>query len=72
MVLMMVGWGALLMGRGRLIRSEPMVRVCLAGPVVGLMLFVWRSPFAEVRFVFPVFAMLFWGRGGKAIGLLAR
>ncbi len=59
LVLLGVAWIAICIARGRSVRSDPLLRACLLGPVVGLVLFIWRSPFPEVRFVFPVFAMLF-------------
>ena len=35
----------------------PALWACLIGPPVGVALFVWRSPFPEVRFLFPVVLM---------------
>jgi hypothetical protein len=67
--LMGVAWVMIGVARRRLIRSDPLLRTCLLGTPLGLILFVWRSPFAEVRFIFPVFAMLF-GIVAAAIALL--
>ena len=39
--------------------SNPLVRTCLIGAPLALALFTWRSPFPEVRFVFPAFLLLF-------------
>jgi hypothetical protein len=35
------------------------LRACLIGAPLGLALFAWRSPYPEVRFVFPSFLLLF-------------
>lgn len=52
-------WVMIGVARRRSIRIDPLLRTCLLGAPLGLILFIWRSPFAEVRFIFPVFAMLF-------------
>jgi hypothetical protein len=56
-----IGCGCMAMWIGHLRESlrDPLVRTCVIGPIVGLALFVWKSPFAEVRFVFPTFVLLF-------------
>jgi hypothetical protein len=69
LVLLAVAWIVIGVVRGRSMRSDPLLRACLLGPVVALMLFIWRSPFAEARFVFPAFAMLF-GIVAAAIALV--
>ncbi len=51
-----VGGGALV--HPRRLRSDPLLRTCVLGPVVGVALFFWRSPFAEVRFLFPALLLL--------------
>ncbi len=33
--------------------ADPLRRACVLGPPLGLALFCWRSPFPEVRFLFP-------------------
>jgi hypothetical protein len=38
--------------------SDPIRRACVLGPPIGLALFFWRSPFSELRFVFPAILML--------------
>ena len=40
-------------------RYRTLHRVCLIGPVLGVAIFFWKSPFPEVRFVLPVFLLLF-------------
>ncbi len=45
-----VDWRRL--GRDRLLRA------CVLGPPLGVALFFWRSPFPEVRFLFPALALL--------------
>src|SRR4030095_12648508 len=44
---------------GRRIFRDALGRVCLLGPVIGIIVFVFASPFAEVRFVNPAFLLLF-------------
>jgi hypothetical protein len=55
----------------RSVLTEPLPRLCLAGPVIGLAAFVWKSPYAEIRFVYPSLALLF-ACLGLATGLLRR
>jgi hypothetical protein len=50
----------------RSFRKQPIFRACVLGPLIGLALFYWRSPFPEVRFLLPVFLLLF-ACGGVAI-----
>ena len=38
---------------------DPLLRGILGGPILGLGLFYFSSPFPEVRFVLPMFALLF-------------
>jgi hypothetical protein len=54
-----LGWCVLWMRRTREGWREPLLRACLIGPLIGVVLFIARSPFPEVRFVFPSFALLF-------------
>ena len=42
----------------RRLRSDPLLRAGVVGPVVGVGLFFWRSPFPEVRFLFPALVLL--------------
>lgn len=54
-----LGWlAAIAMARGRLLR-EPIVRIALLGPPIGLTLFIAFSPYPEVRFVFSSLVLLF-------------
>jgi hypothetical protein len=59
MVIVAVGWLALLACRWRSLPRDPLLRACLLGAPLGLALFVLRSPFPEVRFCFPPFLLLF-------------
>jgi hypothetical protein len=69
LTIMGAAWVMIGVARRSLIRTDPLLRTCILGAPLGLMLFIWRSPFAEVRFIFPVFAMLF-GIVAAAIALL--
>jgi hypothetical protein len=33
--------------------TEPIARICIAGPIIGTAAFVLTSPYAEVRFIYP-------------------
>jgi hypothetical protein len=57
-VLAIVGWAAAAVLRIRQWPRDPLLRACVLGPPIGLALFAWRSPFPEVRFVFPVLLLL--------------
>jgi hypothetical protein len=52
-----------IVGRFRAVRSEPLVRLCLLGPLVAIGVFVAMSPYAEVRFLFPAFLLLYAAAG---------
>ncbi len=39
--------------------SHPVLRLCIWGPLLGTALFFLESPFPEVRFLLPVFSLLF-------------
>jgi hypothetical protein len=43
----------------RSLRSDALLRACALGVPVGLLIFYAESPFPEVRFVLPVFLLLF-------------
>jgi hypothetical protein len=46
--------------RGALsLRADPLRRCILLGPPIGLAIFFFFSPYGEVRFIFPVFVLLF-------------
>ena len=49
--------GMLLLRRSSV--KEPLPRVCAFGPSIGFAVFVLTSPYAEVRFLGPVFLLLF-------------
>jgi hypothetical protein len=40
-------------------RTMPILRVCAVGPIVGMTIFYSTSPFPEVRFLLPVFLLMF-------------
>jgi hypothetical protein len=46
-------------GRFRRLGSDPLIRMCLLGPLVALAVYLASSPYAEVRFLFPAFVLLF-------------
>ncbi len=50
---------------------QPLQRLVLLGPVLGVVLFVLYSPYAEVRFVYPSFLLLF-ASAAIALGGLER
>jgi len=52
-------WAAALLRTARLLLSDPRRRLLILGPPIGLLLFRYLSPYAEVRFVLPVFILLF-------------
>lgn len=53
-----VAWTwAVIRNRHRIIR-EPLVRIWLIGPIVGLAIFLWKSPYEEIRFVDPSLLLL--------------
>jgi hypothetical protein len=44
---------------GRRVLTDSLPRLCVAGPLAGFAAFVWKSPYAEFRFVYPSLALLF-------------
>ncbi len=54
-----VGWIAGISFGWRTVWSNPLARVCMIGPFIGISLFFYGSPFPEVRFLLPVFLLLF-------------
>jgi hypothetical protein len=58
-VIVSLAWVAAVVGRFRQLRGEPLVRACLLGPVVIIAVFWAVAPYAEIRFVFPGFVLLF-------------
>ena len=67
-LLWVLGWlGAL----GLTIRrwfATPLLRLCLIGPLLGLAIFLWRTMYAEVRFIYPSVLLM---TMGSAIALAA-
>jgi hypothetical protein len=62
-LMLVILWAvALVRGAGAL-RSDPLRRCILLGPPIGLAIFFFFSPYAEVRFIFPVFVLLFAAAG---------
>lgn len=48
--------------------TTPLLRLCLAGPLLGLAIFLWRTMYAEVRFIYPSLLLL---AMGSAIAMAA-
>jgi hypothetical protein len=56
---MMAGWLSLAVRRGApAVMSEPHLRAVIAGPVLGIGLFLFTSPYDEVRFIYPSLVLL--------------
>jgi hypothetical protein len=78
-VFLWVMWLVALIRSWKLLLRDPLRRVIILGPVVGIASYVMLSPQAEVRYVFPAFAPLFvaasiallGGRGATACAVLA-
>jgi hypothetical protein len=54
-----LAWVAAVVGRFRKLGGDPLVRACLLGPLVVVAVFWAVAPYAEIRFVFPGFVLLF-------------
>ncbi|MBC8108738.1 MAG: hypothetical protein H7Z14_19295, partial [Anaerolineae bacterium] len=54
-------WIASIARAGTRIKNDPLERVIALGPLVMFALFLATSPYAEVRFVYPAFLMMFAG-----------
>ena len=76
-VVLILAWLVALVLRAKQLRNDPLVRVTLVGPVIGIALFLLTSPYAEMRFVYPSLLLLFAcccaavsaaGRGAVAAG----
>jgi 4-amino-4-deoxy-L-arabinose transferase-like glycosyltransferase len=63
MLLVLLGTLVALARQFRRVRSEPLARLCLLGPPLVLLIFVTSSPYAEVRFLYPAFVLLFAATG---------
>jgi len=58
MILLIVGWlTGIFVTRSRL-KTDPLVRLCAFGPVIGLSLFVLVSPYPEIRFIYPALLLM--------------
>ncbi len=56
--ILIIGWLCCWLAAGKRILTDPLLRMCMIGPVIGIALFFWRSPFPEVRFLLPFFLLL--------------
>lgn len=61
LVALLVAWTVAVARSVRRLGREPLVRVVLLGPIVGFGLFVFESPYGEIRFVNPSLSLLFTG-----------
>jgi hypothetical protein len=57
--LLIFGWISCSVIGWREIGSKPILRACVLGSAIGIGIFFWRSPFPEVRFLLPIFLLLF-------------
>jgi hypothetical protein len=60
---LLIGWLAAIVGVTRGALRQPLVRVCLLGFPLCTALFIFQSPNAEVRFLFPSLITLFLATG---------
>jgi len=58
-ILLALAWAAALLRTARSLLADPQRRLLILGPPIGLLLFRYLSPYAEVRFVLPVFVLMF-------------
>ena len=74
-----VGFLAAWAGRFRQLAGDPLTRACLLGPIVVILIFWRTAPYAEVRFVFPAFILLYaaaaiaivaWAKSARALQLV--
>lgn len=61
LVILIIGWIGLVWSRRRQIAGDPILRTLALGPVIGIGLFVWGAPYAEIRFLYPVLILGFVG-----------
>lgn len=59
MLLLLIATIAALALRFRQLRTDPLLRLCLLGPIIALLVFLAASPYPEVRFLDPAFVLLF-------------
>ncbi len=57
-VVLGMGWGLNWIFGAKRVLIDPLRRMCVIGPVIGIGLFCWRSPFPEIRFLLPFFLLL--------------
>ena len=77
-ILLSLIWAMALVRSARALLRDPLRRMLVLGPPVGIAAFAWLSPQAEVRFLLPVFGVMFAsssiaasGRWAFAIGAAA-
>jgi hypothetical protein len=58
-------WLVALLLRAKPVLREPLVRAAMFGPALGLLLYFTKSPYAEMRFIYPSLLLMF-----AAVGLL--
>ena len=56
---LVAGWIAAVVRGARRLLADPLVRICLLGPPLGLLLFIWRGMYPEIRFIYPSLLLLF-------------
>ncbi|CAN5521766.1 hypothetical protein BH09PLA1_BH09PLA1_27700 [soil metagenome] len=52
-------WIATVFRAGARLKHDPLIRIIALGPPVSIALFIATSPYAEVRFIYPAFVLLF-------------
>ncbi len=65
----LLGWAAAAT-RAKELLFDPLLRTCVLGPVIGVLIFLIKSPYPEVRFLFPSMALMFAAAGAGANRLL--
>ena len=75
-VALLIVWMLAAVAAGRDAWRDPLTRLCVVGPPLGIALFFLLSPYAEVRFLLPSLLLLTAGaavtfRAGKAVGWTA-
>ena len=63
LAVLIAGWIAAAIGFHRIAWRTPLVRACLVGFPLCLILFLFKSPYGEVRFLFPTLPALFISAG---------
>ncbi|WP_428938635.1 hypothetical protein [Fontivita pretiosa] len=57
--LLLIGWVSALAKHHRIALRQPLLRTIVAGPIVGIGLFLAVSPYDELRFAYPSLLLLF-------------